>query len=116
MNLTCPKCGSENTQKLSLVMSQGGTAEKAAKFGSAYVLNFVIPVLTVFAAFLLGAMFGILNMAVGALAFGGVLYGGYTLRKRLKAKAKSKYEDLPAQMKENGFQCNRCEHLFIPAS
>ena len=46
----------------------------------------------------------------------GLLYGGYALRKRLKEKTKSKYADLSPQMKQSGFQCNRCEHQFIPAA
>jgi len=116
MNLTCPKCSSEDTQKLSLVMSQGGVAEKGAKLGASYGLNILLPLMTVIFSILIGVMFGLFNPLLGLIAFVGVLFGGYTLRKWLKAKVKSKYADLPAQMKQNGFQCNRCEHLFIPAT
>lgn len=116
MNLKCPKCSSEETQKLSLVMSQGGTMEKGAQLGTSYGLNILLPLMTVIFAILIGIMFAMAQPLLGLLAFAGVLFGGFTLRKRLKAKTKSKYADLPAQMKQNGFQCNRCEHLFIPAS
>lgn len=116
MNLNCPKCSSEDTQKLSLVMSQGGMAEKGAKLGAAYGLNILLPLMTVIFSILIGVMFALFHIVLGLAAFVGVLFGGFALRKWLKAKAKSKYADLPAQMKQNGFQCNRCEHLFIPAS
>jgi hypothetical protein len=97
-------------------MSQGGMAEKSAKLGMAYGYNILLPLMTVVIAFLMGLMFGIFNIFLGLIAFVGTLFGGFTLRKWLKGKTKSKYADLSAQMKQSGFQCNRCEHLFIPAS
>ena len=114
MNLTCPKCSSEDTQKLSLVMSQGGVAEKGAQLGASYGLNIMLPAMTVIFSILIGIMFAMANPILGLIAFGGVLFGGYTLRKRLKIKTKPKYADLSPQMKQSGFQCNRCENLFIP--
>ena len=114
MSLNCPKCSSEDTQKLSLVMSQGGVAEKGAQLGASYGLNIMLPAMTVVVGILIGVMFAMANPLLGLAAFGGVLYGGYTLRKRLKLKTKSKYADLSPQMKQSGFQCNRCEHLFMP--
>jgi hypothetical protein len=39
---------------------------------------------------------------------------GFFARKWVKAKTKSKFADLSDNMKKNGFQCKRCEHLFIP--
>ena len=114
MNLNCPKCGSQDTQKLSLVMNQGGVAEKGAKLGAAYVTNIWIPVATVFFAIFAGIVFAMINGYVGLAVFAGVLYGGYAGRKWFKAKTKSKFADLSANMKDNGFQCNRCAHMFIP--
>ena len=115
MNLNCPNCSSEATQKLSLVMDQGGAAEKSAKLGAAYGLNIMLPLMTIVVAFLMGLMFVMFNPLLGLLAFVGTLYGGYALRKWLKAKTKSKYADLSASLRQSGYQCNRCEHLFIPA-
>jgi hypothetical protein len=114
MNLSCPKCGSENTKKLSLVMSQGGVAEKGAQLGASYGFNIMLPAMTVVVGILLGIMFAMIHPLLGLVAFGGVLYGGYVLRNRLKEKTKSKYADLSPQMKQSGFQCDRCENLFIP--
>jgi hypothetical protein len=114
MNLSCPKCNSEATQKLSLVMSQGGVAEKGAQLGASYGVNIVVPAMTVVVGLLIGVMFAMANPLLGLAAFAGVLYAGYTLRKKLKAKTKSKYADLSPQMKQSGYQCNRCENLFIP--
>ena len=116
MNLNCPKCNSEDTQKLSLVMTKGGTVETGAKLVFGYVTNIFIPILTVGISITFGIIFGLFNIVLGLIAFVGVLFGGYTLRKWVKGRAKSKYADLPAQMKQSGFQCNRCEHLFIPAT
>ena len=116
MNLSCPKCNSEETQKLTLAMSQGGVTEKGAQMGMTYGLNFMLPAFTVVIAILMGIMFAMANPILGLLAFGGVIYGGFFLRTKLKNKAKPKYADLPANMKQNGYQCNRCEHLFIPAT
>jgi hypothetical protein len=116
MNLSCPKCSSDDTQKLSLVMSQGGVQEKGAQLGMSYGLNFMLPAFAVLIAILLGIMFAMANPIVGLIVFGGVLYGGFALRKKLKNKTKSKFADLPDAMKQNGFRCNRCEHLFIPSA
>ncbi len=116
MDLNCPKCSSPDTQKLTLVMNKGGMAEKGARFGAAYVANIWIPVATVFFAIIFGIVFAMVNGYVGFLAFVGVLYAGYAGRKLFKAKTKSKFADLPKQVKENGFQCNRCEHVFLPAA
>ena len=116
MDLNCPKCSSQDTQKLTLVMNKGGMAEKGARFGAAYVANIWIPVATVFFAIAFGIVFAMANGYVGFLAFVGILYAGYAGRKLFKAKTKSKFADMSAQMKANGFQCNRCEHVFIPAT
>jgi len=115
MNLSCPRCNSESTQKLSLVMAQGGMMEKGAKFGAAYMLNIVLPLITVIFAIMFGFVFGMFSSIMGLLAFAGTLFAGFTLRGWLKGKAKSKYADLPSQMKQDGYQCSRCENLFIPA-
>ena len=116
MNLNCPSCGSPDTQKLSLAMEKGGIAEKGAKLGAAYVTNIWIPVATVFFAIFAGIVFAMVNGYLGLLVFVGTLYGGYAGRNWFKAKTKSKFADLSAPMKENGFQCNRCAHTFIPVA
>jgi hypothetical protein len=106
MNLKCPKCGSESTQKLTLVMDKGGTGEKVTKMGVSYGANVALPIATVFIAFL---------VSIAAIVFAGIIYGGFYLRKKLKAGAKGKYDDLSPDMKQSGFLCTRCENLFIPA-
>jgi len=116
MNLACPKCSSEETQKLSLVMNKGGMMEKGAKLGAAYIYNIWIPVATVFFSIIFLIVFGLFSIYLGMVVFVATLWGGYAGRKWAKAKFKSRYADLPPQMKESGFQCNRCEHLFIPAT
>jgi hypothetical protein len=115
MNFNCPKCGSENTQKLSLVMNKGGMAEKGARFGAMYVYNVWIPVATVLGAIAFGIVFAMSNGYLGFLVFVGILVGGYFARKAVKAKTRSKFADVSQQMKDSGFQCNRCEHSFVPA-
>jgi hypothetical protein len=115
MDLKCPKCSSEDTRKLTLLMSQGGTMEKSAQLGVSYFSNIGLPMMTVFIALMLGVLFAFMNPIVGLIVFVGVVYGGFALRKRIKNKTKSKYADLSPAMKQNGFQCNRCENLFIPA-
>ena len=115
MTLSCPKCNSEDTKKLTLVMSQGGVAEKGAQLGTAYFSNIIIPMMTLLFAVMLGFMFMLANFFLGITVFFGVLFAGYALRKWVRAKTRSKYADLPAAMKHSGFQCGRCEHLFIPA-
>jgi hypothetical protein len=116
MNLNCPNCSSPDTQKLSLVMNKGGLMEMGAKFGVAYAANIWIPVASVFFAIIFGIVFGMFNTYLGVIAFCAVLYAGWAGRKWLKAKTKSKFADVPPAMKQNGFQCNRCEHMFIPAA
>ncbi len=88
--------------------------ETGAKLGAAYVYNIWIPVASVFFGILAGIVFAMINGYLGLLVFAGCLYGGYAARKWMKAKTKSKFADVPAQMKQNGFRCGRCEHLFIP--
>jgi hypothetical protein len=116
MNLNCPKCGSEDTQKLTLAMDKGGVLEKGAKFGAFYVYNIWIPLITVLAAIMFGVVFAMWNGYLGLIAFAAILYAGWTARKWVKEKTKSKFADVPVQMKQNGFQCNRCENMFLPAT
>lgn len=116
MNLNCPKCGAEQTRKLSLVMSEGGIREKGAQFGAAYVYNIWIPVATVIGAIVFGIVFAMINGFVGILAFAGVLVAGFYARKTIKAKTRSKFADLSTNMKQDGFQCNRCENIFLPTA
>ncbi len=115
MDLKCPKCGSEATQKLTLVMSQGGTMEKGAQLGVSYGANIALPLATALFAVMFGILFGLMSPILGLIVFGGTIYGGFWLRKKLKDKTKSKYADLSADMKQRGYQCNRCENQFVPA-
>jgi hypothetical protein len=115
MNLACPKCGTEDTRKLTLVMNQGGVAEKGAQLGMAYGANIMIPVMTFVIACLMGIMFALFHWVLGIAAFAGTIWAGMKVRAYMKAKTKSKYSDLSPQMKADGFLCNRCEHMFIPA-
>jgi hypothetical protein len=116
MNCNCPKCGSQDTQKLTLAMNQGGLMEKAAKFGIVYVYNIWIPVVAILFGVLFGIVFAMLNGYLGFLVFVGILYAGYLARAWVKAKSKSKYSELPAEIRQNGFQCQRCENTFLPAT
>lgn len=115
MDLKCPQCGSDATQKLTLVMSQGGTMEKGAQLGVSYGANIALPLATVLFAIMFGITFALVNGFLGLIVFGGILYGGFALRKKLKKATKSKYADLSPDMKQRGYQCNRCENQFIPA-
>ena len=115
MNLNCPKCGSDQTRKLSLVMSQGGVMEKGAQFGAAYVYNIWIPLATVLGAIAFGIVFAMVNGYLGFLVFVGTFFCGYQARKWVKAKTKSKFADLAPQMKQEGFECGRCAEVFLPA-
>jgi hypothetical protein len=45
-----------------------------------------------------------------------MFYAGYLARNWVKAKSKSKFSDLSAELKQNGFACNRCEATFLPAT
>src|SRR5215471_10918207 len=115
MNLNCPSCGSTDTQKLTLAMDKGGVMEKGAKFGVFYFANVWVPFVTFLVAVMFAIIFAFAHWLLGLMAFAGVCVGGFLLRKWIKSKGKSRYADVSAPMKQNGFQCNRCAHLFIPA-
>ena len=114
MDLTCPKCKSEDTQKITMVASASGLFGKILRFGAVYVYNIWIPVASVFFGIAFGIVFGLFNGYLGFFAFAGTLTAGFFARKWVKAKTRSKFADLSDNMKQNGFQCKRCEHLFIP--
>jgi len=114
MDLTCPKCKSEDTQKLTMVTSATGLFGKILRFGVVYVYNLWIPLASVFFGIAFGIVFAMFNGYLGFFAFVGTLAAGYFARKWVKAKSRSKFADLSDNMKQNGFQCKRCEHLFIP--
>jgi ribose/xylose/arabinose/galactoside ABC-type transport system permease subunit len=113
MDLTCPKCKNPDTQKLSMVMYKG-LLGKILRFGIVYVYNIWIPVVAILFGALFGIFWALISPYLGLLVFLGTLAAGWFARKWVKAKAKSKYADLSDNMKQNGFQCKRCEHLFIP--
>jgi ribose/xylose/arabinose/galactoside ABC-type transport system permease subunit len=114
MDLACPKCKSEDTQKLTMVTSATGLLGKILRFGVVYVYNIWIPVASVFFGIAFGIVFGLFNEYLGFFAFVGTLVAGFFARKWVKAKTRSKHADLSDNMKQNGFQCKRCEHFFIP--
>src|ERR1700739_2919175 len=116
MNCNCPSGGGENTKKLSVVMNKGGLMAKSMRFGVVYVYNVWIPLASVLGAIAFGVVFAMINGYLGFLVFVGTLVAGYFARSWVKAKSRSKFADVPDQMKEYGFQCNRCEHLFIPGA
>jgi hypothetical protein len=60
-------------------------------------------------------MFMLWTPLLGVLAFAATMWGGFKLRAYMKAKTKHKYADVSPQLKQDGFLCNRCEHMFIPA-
>jgi hypothetical protein len=115
MNLACTQCGSEDTKKISLLMNEGGVREKGAQLGAAHFYNYGIPVATLFFAVMLGFLFALFNWVVGVIAFAGTLYAGSRVRKYVKNKTRSPFADIPEDIKRDGFRCNRCEHMFIPA-
>ena len=114
MNLACPKCGAQDTRKISLLMSESGATNEAVKLGKAYVYNIAIPLATLVFAFLLGLLFGLFNIVVGLLVFAATLFAGWKIRGIVKRGMRSKFAELSAEMKRDGFRCSRCEHLFIP--
>ena len=115
MNLNCPSCGSQDTQKLTLAMDKGGLMEKGAKFGVFYFANVWVPFVTFLVAAMFAIIFAFIHWVLAVAAFGGICFLGYLVRGWVKNKGKSKYDTLPVPMRQNGFQCNRCAHFFIPA-
>jgi hypothetical protein len=118
VNLNCPNCGNDNTQKLSLLLNQTGREEMEAKGTKLIVFygrNIVLPLMTVIFACLIGFMFALFSTILGFVAFVAILFGGFTLRKWLKVTQKPRSDSMSPGMKRDGFQCNRCGHLFIPA-
>ena len=71
MDLSCPKCKSEDTQKLTMVMSASGLFGKILRFGSVYVYNVWIPVASVF----FGIAFGIAGGLITARLIASLLFG-----------------------------------------
>jgi hypothetical protein len=115
MDLKCPKCSSEETQKLTLVMDAGGVREKGSQLHLSTGANITVPTATVLFALVIGIPVAMASPLFGLLVVAGIVYGGYALRKKLKNTAKSQYADLSPEMKHNGFECKRCANLFIPA-
>ena len=114
MNLTCPKCNSGDTQKITMVASASGLLGKILRFGAVYVYNLWIPVASVFFGIAFGIVFAMFNGYLGFFVFAATLTAGFFARKWVKKMTRSKFADLSDNMKQNGFQCQRCEHLFIP--
>lgn len=116
MNLQCPNCSSEDTQKLSLLMTQAGLFAKIMRFGVIYAYNIWIPLVTFLSGIAFGFLFAMINGFLGLLVFVGILIAGYMARKWVKTKTRSQFADLRAQVQQDGFRCNRCAHTFIPAT
>jgi ribose/xylose/arabinose/galactoside ABC-type transport system permease subunit len=87
---------------------------KVLRFGAVYVYNVWIPVASVFFGIAFGIVFGLFNGYLGFFAFVGTLTAGFFARKWVKAKTRSRNADLSDNMRQNGFQCKRCGHHFIP--
>jgi hypothetical protein len=115
VNLNCPSCGSPETQKLTLALDKGGVLEKGAKVGVFYFANIWVPFITFLVAVMFAIMFAFIHWTLAFAAFVGVCFLGYLVRKWVKNKGRSKFDSLSAPMKQAGFQCNRCAHMFIPA-
>ena len=115
MNLECPKCGAENTKKLSIVMAENVT-QKGVRLGAAYMYNVWLPFMAIGVGLLVALILSIFSWQLGVFAFCVCLVLGYMIRSWAKAKFRPKYANLPAPMKERGFVCGRCEHLFVPLS
>jgi hypothetical protein len=74
MDLTCPKCKSEDTQKLTMVTSATGLFGKILRFGVVYVYNLWIPLASVFFGIAFGIVFGLFNEYLGFLAFAALWF------------------------------------------
>jgi hypothetical protein len=115
MDLKCPKCASEDTQKLSLAMQRGGNAlEKSATLHSKFGANVAVPLATVLFAVIFGIPLLASSPVMGLVAIAVIIYAGYVVRGKLTKVSRSPFDDLPLAMQESGFQCNRCGHQFVP--
>jgi RNase P subunit RPR2 len=114
ISLACPKCNSENTQKLTLAIKEdpkslaGGPATFLLGNLAAPLVGFLFGVLVVV---ILGSMFGMTGGIVGVIL---TIIGIFYLRKLFMHMYKPKLDALPKAMKQNGYLCNRCGATFIP--
>jgi predicted RNA-binding Zn-ribbon protein involved in translation (DUF1610 family) len=115
MNLNCPKCGSGETQRLLLVMDQGGITEKTVRTHNVVGANVALPIATLLFAVLFSMLFVGSSVLLAVLVFGGIMWAGFMLRRRILNASRSPYADLTPDMKQRGFRCNRCGEQFIPA-
>jgi hypothetical protein len=114
MDLKCPKCASENTQRLALAMEQGGAVEKSAKLHSKFGANLAVPAATFLFVVIIGVPALAMSPLVGVIVIAGIIYGGFLLRKKLAGVARSPYAAVSPEMRQNGFLCNRCGNQFVP--
>lgn len=114
MDLKCPKCSSENTQRLALALEQGGALEKSAKLHSSFGANLAVPAATLLFVIIIGIPALAMSPLVGVVVIAGIIFGGFLLRKKVAGVAKSPYTDLTPDMRQNGFLCNRCGNQFVP--
>lgn len=121
MNLSCPSCGTESTMKLSLMISRGATAtEGFAKFGGGYIANVMVPLAGTGLSLLAAMLFGLMNTLLGFLVFIGGIYATIQIRRKVKSTlqpvTQQKLSKLDNDTKQRGYQCQRCEHIFVPAA
>lgn len=139
--LTCPKCKSENTQKLSAIVdsgtshsqshsvgSAGGTVGGRAAFGvtssttntktqSVLAKKLAAPtkkstiMLLIGFGFLALIVWGIFGKFLGLLLAGGVGYLGWTLFQKHSAYNANVYPGLYESWNQS-FYCHRCECVF----
>jgi hypothetical protein len=140
-DLTCPKCKSENTQKLSAIVasgtshsrsqsvgSVGGTVGGSAAFGmtnsttstqtqSALAKKLSPPskkktiLLLVGFAFLMLLAWGMFGKILGTLGAAGLGYFGFVLFQKNSAYNANVYPGLLADW-DQSFYCHRCETVF----
>jgi hypothetical protein len=112
--LVCPKCNSENTQKLTLAINEdpkslaGGPATFILGNLAAPLVGFLLGIAVVV---ILGYMFGVTGVILGVIL---TVVGIFYLRKLFMHMYKPKLAALPKAMKQNGYLCNRCGATFIP--
>lgn len=141
--LTCPKCKSDNTQKLSAVVasgtshsqsvsvgSYGGTAGGAAQFGttssttntttqSVLAKKLAAPskkktiLVLVGFAFLMLLAWGMFGKLLGTLAAAGLGYWGFTIYTKNVAYNATVWPGLFDSWNQS-FYCHRCENVFKP--
>lgn len=135
MNYNCPKCGSENTQKISVVIQNGTDNLTQTNLSFRLKMETDPSDFSLARKFLWFVFFSLSFLAIGNL-FGLVANPGpakvihgvigipaaliaYFLGKALFEPSKKPLSDADkannANLRENGFYCNRCDNMYIPS-